>query len=474
MGQGKGGGSTSFEGMSHEEMLQWLDEASPAYVRVASEKLASAAGEIRKIAQMLQFRPERVEWKGEAFTEFTNWGNSLANATYRLADYSDGASTWLGHASEAITQAQSAAPRYTSHADAKENLAAANKAHNDPDAAVVSQKAQAVLQAKEDHLREAAAAEMRKLSQTYAQASSEMGKMEVPTFQPPPTHFVPTNVDGVDSYSIERDRPAGYVGANGESGASYQTSGNSRGSEGLSHINGPTGPGGVAHPQKPVDLGIDSVGTLPPPITTPPVTTPTPQPPVSRPDMPLLPPVALPSTAAVRPPASPGPVSPTSGGKALPSLTGRGAVGPLGPTSALPREQGITGGRAMPPTTAGGRPVTGLPRGTVIGQEGGTSSGIRGPMGGGMGAGMPHAGGGVGQGGGAGRRLAYEQGGIVGGRPQQGAGDATARPFTPGGTGLVRGGTRDEENRGQRPDYLVEDEETWQPGTRRIAPPVID
>ncbi|MGW1933856.1 hypothetical protein ACWCPG_31875, partial [Streptomyces sp. NPDC001919] len=65
------------------------------------------------------------------------------------------------------------------------------------------------------------------------------------------------------------------------------------------------------------------------------------------------------------------------------------------------------------------------------------------------------------------------------GRPAQRAAAAggTARPFTPGGSGLVRGGSTQpgerEETKGERPDYLVEDEETWQQG-RRVAPPVID
>lgn len=85
---------------------------------------------------------------------------------------------------------------------------------------------------------------------------------------------------------------------------------------------------------------------------------------------------------------------------------------------------------------------------------------------------------------------------MVGGRPQQ-PGRTTGRPFTPGGTGLVRGATTGDGSRGagqagrggaaapqrardprrdegERPDYLVEDEETWQQGSRRVVPPVID
>lgn len=95
-----------------------------------------------------------------------------------------------------------------------------------------------------------------------------------------------------------------------------------------------------------------------------------------------------------------------------------------------------------------------------------------------------------------GRRLAGEPGGIVGGRPTE-PGTRSGRPFTEGGSGLVRnteGGSqagragrggmippgthgaagRRDERGGERPDYLTEDEETWQQSDRRIVPPVID
>lgn len=100
-----------------------------------------------------------------------------------------------------------------------------------------------------------------------------------------------------------------------------------------------------------------------------------------------------------------------------------------------------------------------------------------------------------------GRRLASETGGVVGRPPQSERG--STRPFTPGGSGLPRGGAgspeessgrqpgqtgrsgmmphggtnargRKDERGGERPDYLTEDEETWQQGDRRVVPPVID
>ena len=58
------GGGTPFEGMSHEAMLAWLDQANSGTVQGAADRLAAAAKEIRKIAEDLKVRPQWVEWKG--------------------------------------------------------------------------------------------------------------------------------------------------------------------------------------------------------------------------------------------------------------------------------------------------------------------------------------------------------------------------------------------------------------------------
>jgi hypothetical protein len=97
-----------------------------------------------------------------------------------------------------------------------------------------------------------------------------------------------------------------------------------------------------------------------------------------------------------------------------------------------------------------------------------------------------------------GRRLASENGGMIGNRPNP-PGNSGTRPFTPGGTGLTRhangtsptqgstqrrdmasartansASTPRDPRRGDRPDYLTEEEETWQRANRRPLPPVVD
>lgn len=332
---------------------------------------------------------------------------------------------------------------------------------------------------------------MRKLAQTYSFSASQMDGLEKPAFPPPPGVIVPERVIARDdNWHVDRvETPAqGTGGAREAASMPRQGSETSGGSEAASKFPGMSSPPGgvVSHP---VDMEIAGLATLPPSpsnlSTTPPVA-----PGAGKPEGFLVPPTvhppglgggtAVPSGASAgRPTGIPRPL-PSAGGKAF----GPGGIG-------LPsRDSGIVGGRPVAQTP--GRPVGGLPRGTVIGGES-THAG-RGAMG--HGAGMGGARGGNQSGVVGGRRLAGETGGVVGGRPQQ-PGRTSARPFTPGGTGLVRGAVSGDGNRttgqagrggaftpqqprdprrdeNERPDYLVEDEETWMQGGRRVVPPVID
>ncbi|UUN27156.1 WXG100 family type VII secretion target [Streptomyces sp. FIT100] len=484
---GGGGGRTNFSSMSHEEMLEWLDQASSFQVQAASDRLAAASFELGEIAQQLKFRPERVEWKGEGQQAFIDWGASLASATQRLADYSDEASRWMSRASNAIAEAQSSIPRYTTKEQAQANLNAAASAPNDPDSRTIGPKAQAELaafaEAKEKNRLEAAET-MSRLGKNFEESSAQMRGLEVPTFQPPPKRFVPDD-RGVDS-GLNEQRSGGAGGAAGPAAAgsvayasrgevdSAPTSSAEKSAHSVSSL----------RPEQPASMEIDSVATLPPataPVSGPADT----RIPGGRPDSGLtLPPVVLPPAL--------GGTSPVSGARPVggmgPTLPGQGSSG-TGSAGRMPRDGGIVGGRPVPPGS--GKAMGGIPRGTVIGAEGTHG---RMPM---SGQGAGGVGGtSAGQSGLAGgRRLAGETGGIVGGRPAQ-PGRTSARPFTPGGSGLVRstphgeaghgagmagrgaGTSRGQEPRrdaqGERPDYLTEDEETWQQTSRRVVPPVVD
>ncbi|MFF3301443.1 WXG100 family type VII secretion target [Streptomyces sp. NPDC002908] len=474
--------------MSHETMLAWLDKANSGAIQGASDRLVSAATEIRKIAEDLKVRPQMVEWKGEGADAFRTWSADLANATLRLGDYSEGASKWLAQASDALASAQVAIPRTDASAEA--NLEAAQAARNDPDASAVQKKSLETLLAAKESNRQEAAAQMRRLAQSYSFSASQMDGLEKPVFPPPPGAIVPDRKDVVAEGEAWGPGGSGSGSAGSGSGpAAYASASPAASNEATAGVSGSSGLRPPVPSDVPVDMEIDGVATLPPSPTTTPAVSPT-VPPVTGKTDAILPvgPMATTPPVGGRSTLPPGLVTPGKQVTATtrpPGLPGPSALG-TGPASRLPRD-GITGGRPVAQTT--GRPTGGLPRGTVVGSEG-THAG-RAPMGhgGGMGGGGAAQNGIVG-----GRRLAGETGGVVGGRPQQ-PGRTSTRPFTPGGTGLVRnaastegarqagsagrGGSaqrpgesrRDER---ERPDYLVEDEETWQQGSRRIVPPVID
>jgi hypothetical protein len=494
MGQTGNGSGTSFENMSHERMLEWLDQANSGAVQGAADKLRHASEEIRKIAEDLKIRPQWVEWKGAGADAFRTWSADLANATLRLGAYSEGASKWLTEASGAIASAQASIPRTESGDKARvEEAQAVGK--NSGASAADKESAAALLSAKERD-RQEAAAQMRRLAQTYSFSSSQMAALEKPVFPPPPDSIVPEREGGISDSEGWAPPGAGSRPGGAGDGVGYAATTRASSAEASdAETSGAVDRTAVhmpAHSGTPVDMEIDGLATLPQSPSTP-VGAPTGLPPTGKPDgnSPLgpsaMPPVFGGNSRLT--PNQQGVGRYTGTVSRPPSLPGPNGLG-TGQTSRMPRDSGISGGRPVAQT--GGRPTGGLPRGTVAGGEGVHG---RGPMGHGAGIGGP-SGGQSGLPGG--RRLAGESGGIVGGRPQQ-PGRSSGHPFTPGGSGLVRGngasdgthaagqagrgtnaaaGARPGSSRriedGERPDYLTEDEETWQQGGRRVVPPVID
>ncbi|MFI1718430.1 WXG100 family type VII secretion target [Streptomyces litmocidini] len=470
--EGGRGGATNFAAMDHGQMVAWLDEASHAQVNEASGRLKSVADQMATIAEDLRASMRNMDWEGEAEKAFVEWATDVANSTTRLSEYSDRGSKLMADNAVAIASAQSAMPRSLPKPGAKDEL--------NPAAADAFAK-------KQQETKAAAADEMYRLSGTYAWSSAQMRGEQPPTFPPPPGAFVPKSNDPRDSTE--------YIGSSPQSsdrstGTDTSTGTHTTRSQSDTHsttdttTTSPTGdttrPTHVIKPEvrpdAPVDLGIDSTDTLPKP-TAPGPQTPTPggPPPITKPDggTPPFMTTGVPPLTVKGGPGPFGPTSPLTGGTGNPRNP---VTGGLRNTPGMPRE-GISGGRQVPSTT--GRPQTGIPRSTVIGNEptGQNRTGMGRGMSGahGMGGSM---GGASGQNGiTGGRRLAGETGGVVGGKAQRAGAAGGGKPFTAGGSGLVRGSTakpgeREEQN-GERPDYLVEDEETWQQG-RRVAPPVID
>ncbi|MFF7279175.1 WXG100 family type VII secretion target [Streptomyces griseorubiginosus] len=176
-----------------------------------------------------------------------------------------------------------------------------------------------------------------------------------------------------------------------------------------------------------------------------------------------------------------------SGGRAGAPVTGGGGAVGGGTTGG----GGVGGGAGFVGGAVGGVAGSGAVRGGMVGRAGAGASAGTGGM-----AGRAGGVGGSGATGAAGRVGGSARGGVVGGAPKSGAG---AGRGTAGGSGLhssrgaagkgasavrkggiagapgSRAGRRkeDEQHEGERPDYLVEDEETWTPQTN-VAPRVIE
>ncbi|MEV3913580.1 WXG100 family type VII secretion target [Streptomyces canus] len=167
-----------------------------------------------------------------------------------------------------------------------------------------------------------------------------------------------------------------------------------------------------------------------------------------------------------------------------------GAATPGGGSAGAGVGGGIGGGAGFVGGAVGGAAGAGAARGGMVGRASAGASGMAGRAGAGGVGGAGAAKGATGRVGGTAR------GGVVGGTPKSGAG---AGRGTAGGSGLhssrgaagkgasaVRKGgiagapgsrtgrrKEDEQHEGERPDYLVEDEETWTPQTN-AAPRVIE
>ncbi|PJJ03971.1 hypothetical protein BX264_4373 [Streptomyces sp. 2333.5] len=147
---------------------------------------------------------------------------------------------------------------------------------------------------------------------------------------------------------------------------------------------------------------------------------------------------------------------------------------------------GISGGTAggahgMPGGAGGGFPGGAFASGAIGAAGALGAGGMRGGMpGAGLGAGKAGAAGAAGRGGPQARTrggLVGKPGGPAGGAKQGGSGLHRSRGGKQAGmvgaAGAKGKGKGDNKERGQRPDYLVEDEETWTP-ERQVAPRVIE
>lgn len=497
-----------------------VEHAQPTAAADLGHKLAAAAAALGRIGDDLKAHVSHVTWEGEGGEAFRTWGSDLANATQRLSAFSGAAGTWMGHAAETLARVHSSMPEVSTAS--KTVLDAYRGAHPGQVGAVApplsngasggggglqgqgpTQQQAYAAQQRLDADRAEAARLMRQLAESYAWSAHQVQGAGRPVFPAIPGDYMPKSGDYEDVRHSPWSSGAGSQ-AHGEAGsataasaADTQDSYAARVYESVApqgygatttgrHELGTTSPV-VGPPDQPVASRIDGATITPqiPIDASGPVST---SPPWSNSPVSIAP-----SPAVVAPAMNVrrGALAQPRQGVTEPAENGVGAsTGTIGrvspgqstvstPIGRVPAgaSDGIIGGRPSPRGME--QPNKALPRGTVIGTEpsqGPVQSQGRSAMPHTPAAGPPTSSGnrpGIG----SGRRLASEPGGVMGGsrRPQQG--QASDYPFTRGGTGLVGEGRPRQESQQtgrRRPDYLVEDDETWTGSHRNMVPPVVD
>ncbi|MFJ9889235.1 hypothetical protein ACIQRW_25675 [Streptomyces sp. NPDC091287] len=512
-GNPRTGGRTSFEGHQLNALIDMVENSNPEHLENAGEALWKARDAIRRAAKELKDHLKGVDWQGESGTAFRAFGTGLVAHAEKLGDFADAAGTQITVAGTGLASVKSAMPprdRRMIQTDVKDILFPARTETNPQYAAALEVEKN----------RQEAINQINRLASYYSVSE------EVLAGQEPPRFGKNLDIDMPRPYKDPIEGPSSRTPSAGSealgSSAGPVSSGRSVAGDSASVAAANRAqaevPSSVPLPDRGTGTEINSVAPPKAPLTvtnTPPLPSPTPTTgPTGMPPTAVPPPFmnttqGNPSRTAVPPTQrmvnqtglGVGKAQPPGGG---PVAKGPGGGPPVGRPSPMMGGGGSSTGRPpvgqQSPITGRSTPTTGRP---ITGQ-GGTSTG-----------GGPRAGGNTGIVGGTpqnasqGRASAGASGqrGVIGGR---GAAAATSRPggrpgqtsgangvmgaprkaagagsntkgFTSGGAGLVRGpagrqktGREDDDNGSTRPDYLTEDEETWNAGRRGAVPPVVE
>ncbi|WP_030588094.1 hypothetical protein [Streptomyces globisporus] len=508
-------GRTSFEGFQLNSMIDLVENTKPEDLENAGKALWDARDAIKKAAQELEDNMKGVDWHGESGTAFRAFGKGLVAHARKLGDFADVAGTQITVAGTGLASVRSAMPPRDSRQVRKspDDIELPGRVADNPEY-------QAALKVEKD--RQEAINQINRLASYYSVSGERLEGEEPPRFE--------RNLD------IEMPQPQGNGGGNPSSRtpvAGSETHGSSTAPVVSGRaVAGDSAPvaaasrppadvlGSAPQPNRPIGTEINTVALPQTPTTitgTPPQPSPTPTtgpsaaPPAFMPPrltnsvqggtQRLTGPTGMPRTVSQAgqglgkaQPTGGGPVPRGQGGPPVGrpgpmggggTFNGRPSVGPQSQVPTAGRS-GVTGGRpAVGPggtstgagPRAGGRNgiVGGTPQHTPAqGRAAAGGSGQRGVIGGRGAAAAPSRPGGR-------ATPASGANGVVGAPRKAGGTGSNAKGFTAGGAGLVRGpaarrdkGREDEANGSTRPDYLTEDEETWNAGRRGAVPPVVE
>ncbi|MFD5343334.1 hypothetical protein ACFWJY_06110 [Streptomyces anulatus] len=508
-GNPRTGGRTSFEGHQLNALIDMVENTNPEHLESAGEALWKARDAIRRAAKELKDHLKGVDWQGESGTAFRAFGTGLVAHAEKLGDFADAAGTQITVAGTGLASVKSAMPPRDSRmiqTDVKDILFPARTETNPQYAAALEVEKN----------RQEAINQINRLASYYSVSEEVLAGQEPPRFDKQLSIDMPRPVPGGRERAVS-EAPSGSTGTL-DGRVAPDASGRLTAGDPVSvaATNRPQSEvlGAAPLPDASTSTEINSVKAPPAPTTitgTPPLPSP---PPATGPN--VAPPLSVPppfmTTTQGNPARTTGPgpltqrtVNPAGPGlgKAQPTGGGPVAKGPGGPPVGRPSPMG--GGGTRPPvgpqspitgrsTPTVGRPVTGQGgTSTVGGPRGGGRTGIVGgtpqnaPQGRTGAAGQRGVIGGRGAAAAASRpggRPAQASGanGVVGAPRKAGGAGSNAKGFTAGGAGLVRGpagrrnsGREEEDDNGStRPDYLTEDEETWNAGRRGAVPPVVE
>ncbi|MEV1053229.1 hypothetical protein [Streptomyces sp. NPDC049887] len=427
-GSGPGGffGRTDFEARQLNEMLDLVENSNPADLESAGEALVKAKNALNKAAKELADYVGRVEWKGEAATEFKRFGDALAKHAYALATFANAAGTQMTVASTGLTSVRNSMPRERDSrlvAKTVEDFALTPNKENNPE------YMEAV---KVEKNRQEAINQMNRLASFYAVSEESLAAQEAPTFPKALSADVPRPTLG-----RRWGDSSANAGLSAGPSSDIRQSGADQGGTSTAGGGPRTGALDTAPPvtERNTAMEIDSVVTPHAPTVTPGGT-----PPSSATGMPGNPGGPLSSV----PPAFGTPVqglprrvTGTSGVPRAGGSSGANAVGrPSAPGNNAPAtgRAGAVGrhGVAGSPTASGaqgalGRPSGSLGTGSAAGRAGAVGTSGQSPAVGRPGAAGPSAAGRTGQTPSAGGRAGHSNG-VIGGTPQRPvSGDAGSR-----------------------------------------------
>ncbi|WP_406198926.1 hypothetical protein OH807_15620 [Kitasatospora sp. NBC_01560] len=468
-------GYTQFNDFSHAELRRMAQALNPGEVMAASDPWRRAADTLKAIRTTLTRASTEaaVSWEGSTSDAFHSRMLTLAATINNAASYANDAAITLKSLSEAIAKAKRDMPEEPSgwdqFTDGVGDTVSSLFGGDDEDTktAVAEQK------------KAEAAAVMQTLAMHY--------RVAAPMLKAPPAYYRGDDVHDVTPPPSDPSAGApalsavmagiGYTGT----GAAPTTSGGSASSLGKPADRPAPKPSVTKAPPAPprTDSGIKG-GTAqtapkPPSVTN--------YGPGTAIDGTTITPSSTPGTGPLST-NSVGPISHPGTPVGLPA--GNSGIGP-GPTGGPPIVGGkgvkgndlVTGGVTQGKeafgrtTSAPGKAVARGSKAFGVGEayEGGFGTGGRGAVGARSGSRLPErteggiVGGGARQGGVSGSKQAFTEGGSGLGARGRARGDLATNSATGMGSGIPMGDAqrrkKDKEKDGKRPDYLVEDEETW-------------